>query len=305
MAVPNRNIFSVGKIAFVFSFLLILHIAYSLFFFWQNVDDFEDSQTSLYAIKYTIENQHIQDAKEQDNNNIENTHITLPNKLPQLRSKFEKPVVAIIIDDIISMKQVKRIKALDIKVTPSIMPNSTANPHSNKLRELFSFYMVHLPLEAENFFQKEHVVLHVGDSEESICKRIETIKQEFPEVMFLNNHTGSKFSADFDSMEKLLRCLKDSGIVFIDSKTTAKSVAKKVYNTLGEELLSRDVFLDYERNRSIIKKQLDATISLAKKKGYAVAIGHPYAETFEILNDKTLLDRGVEFVYVYELYEVF
>ncbi|RAX59254.1 hypothetical protein CCZ01_00480 [Helicobacter monodelphidis] len=212
------------------------------------------------------------------------------------------PRVAIIIDDIAYPAQIPLLKKIPVKFTPSIMPKGDFNLKSYELKENFPFYMVHLPLEAESFYQKEYKWLMVGDSVQKISRYIQEIKQDFPEVRFINNHTGSRFSADYASMKKLLKILQEEGIVFIDSRTTPKSAAMNVSDELGIAMLGRDVFLDYVRERNSIKKQLQSAIHLAKKRGYALVIGHPYKETIDVLQEIPILESEVEFVFVYELF---
>ena len=217
---------------------------------------------------------------------------------PLPTESVQLPAVAVIIDDINSSEQLRLIDAIPLAITPAIMPNNATNPKSSELHKNREVYLVHLPLQAHNFVQKEHIVLTDSQSAESITKRIEDIVAQFPNVRFLNNHTGSKFTEHVDSMRALLLALQKHGILFVDSKTTSRSVVRKVAETLGLRIVERDVFLDFDRKPEKIAKQLHLAGTIAKRRGYAIAIGHPYPETFAVLSQPQWRELGVAFVYL-------
>ncbi|MGP1580740.1 MAG: divergent polysaccharide deacetylase family protein [Wolinella sp.] len=233
-----------------------------------------------------------------------NPHKTAPkvqNPTPKNPAISTKPKLAIIIDDVGFPQQVEEIKRLSLKITPSIFPRASFNKESHKLAREFDFYMVHLPLEAHNFFQKEHEWLYTHDTKEHIKERIKALKRDFPNLKYLNNHTGSKFSENTEAMRRLLGALQDEGITYVDSRTTAHSKAQKVAKSLQYPILARDVFLDNERSIPYIKNQLAEAIGIAHKKGYAIAIGHPHTETLQALKESADLLQSIELVYVKEL----
>ena len=223
------------------------------------------------------------------------------NPAPQNPEKTNKPKLAIIIDDVGFFQQAQEIKRLALRVTPSIFPKGSFNRESHKLAREFDFYMVHLPLEAHNFYQKEHEWLYTHDTQAHIRERIKELKRDFPNLKYLNNHTGSKFSEDMQAMRRLLGALQDEGITYVDSRTTAHSKAQKVAKSLQYPILARDVFLDNERSIPYIRNQLAEAIGIAHKKGYAIAIGHPHTETLQALRESADLLQSVELVYVKEL----
>lgn len=229
--------------------------------------------------------------------------VSTENKHVHHDSINDKPFVAIIIDDINREHQLKQIDSLPIKVTPAIMPNNALNPKSSSLAKNRDVYLVHLPLEAHRFYQREHIVLEERASPERIESRIEEIWQQFPTMRFLNNHTGSKFTENFNAMLALLKALKRRNVIFLDSKTTHKSAAYKAASAIGMRIVERDVFLDYDKTRESIARQLNVAIKIAKKRGYAIAIGHPYPETFAVLSQTSWTNKGVEFVYFDTLLE--
>lgn len=217
---------------------------------------------------------------------------------PPAPTESALPAVVVIIDDINAPEQLRKIDAIPLAITPAIMPNNATNPQSSELHKNREVYLVHLPLQAHNFVQREHIVLTDSQSAESIAKRIADIVAQFPNVRFLNSHTGSKFTEHADSMRALLLALQKHEILFLDSKTTSKSVAREVAESLGLRILERDVFLDFDKKPQKIAKQLHLAVTIAKKRGYAIAIGHPYPETFAVLSQPQWKELGVAFVYL-------
>lgn len=229
----------------------------------------------------------------------------------QRKCQRTKPQLAIIIDDIGTLAQYRVLTKIHYKITPSLFPKSRINPQTPKIAEIAPFYMVHLPLEALNFYQEGHEWLFVGDSRDKIEKRIQAIKKDFPTLTYINNHTGSKFTQNLDSMKLLLETLAKHNINFLDSRTTPHTKTNLLYNAdsqkplnpCQEQFLERDVFLDNELNIPKITQNLIQAVKIAKTKGYAIAIGHPHKETILALKNAEdyLAKSGVEIVYVNEI----
>lgn len=217
-----------------------------------------------------------------------------------------KPKLAIIIDDISTFYHAKKIKSLGLKITPSIFPISQNYPQTISVAREFKFYMIHLPLEAINYPYQEKNTLKVGDSIEKINKQIAKIRSDFPNAIYINNHTGSKFTSDYSSMKILFNSLKTYKMIFIDSYTTKESKAGILSKEFGNKYLKRDVFIDNNKDEKAIINQIRRAIKIAKISGQAIAIGHPYSQTFKALEVmKNELKSEVELVFVKDLYELY
>jgi hypothetical protein len=94
---------------------------------------------------------------------------------------------------------------------------------------------------------------------------------------------GSRFTAERDLMRAVLRPIKERGLFFIDSRTTAKTVAMEEARAMGIPATQRDVFLDADADRGMIRGRLIELFQKARKKGRAVGICHPFPETLEVL----------------------
>ncbi len=107
------------------------------------------------------------------------------------------------------------------------MPPTKMHPNSAKITKNLPFYMIHFPLEATSFRGEETDTLHIGDSYEKIETRVAQIRKWYPDAKYTNNHTGSKFTAHEESMDKLFKALVKYDFIFMDSRTTGKTVGKK------------------------------------------------------------------------------
>ncbi|WP_156108498.1 divergent polysaccharide deacetylase family protein [Campylobacter sputorum] len=220
-----------------------------------------------------------------------------------LDRRGKKPLLAIIIDDVSTFTQAELIKKIKLKITPSIFPVSTNTPNTAQIANKFSFYMIHLPMSAINYKNEEPNTMHITDSKDLMLKRIKKIKKDFPKLKFINNHTGSEFTSNIQALDKLMRILKSQDIVLLDSKTIAKSKVKDLAKKYNMPYLSRDVFLDNIHSEIEIKTQLKDAINIAKKRGYAIAIGHPHDITLKTINKNIDMLKDVEIVYVDRLYK--
>lgn len=214
----------------------------------------------------------------------------------------KKPKMAIIMDDMAYPSQLESLHHLRLKITPSFFPYNLDNKLTPKMAAQEPFYMVHLPLEALYFYQSPHRWIKVGEDKSEIREYIQQIKHDFPHLKFINNHTGSKFTASYEDMKNLIEILREYGIDFVDSRTTTQTKAGEIYAQMQRPLLSRGVFLDNKNNVEDILHQIQKAINKAKRDGYVIVICHPHKNTFEALKiaKKSLLSQ-VDLVYIKDI----
>ncbi|MBV1887509.1 MAG: divergent polysaccharide deacetylase family protein, partial [Parvibaculaceae bacterium] len=116
-----------------------------------------------------------------------------------------------------------------------------------------------------------------------IRDRVEWNLSQFGGFVGINNHMGSSLTENPGLMVRVMVHLRKKGYLFLDSLTSPKSVGARAAIATGVPYIERDVFLDNDRTIAAILAQLEKTERIAKKRGYAVAIGHPYAETMKAL----------------------
>ena len=227
---------------------------------------------------------------------------TKPLQKKEKINKNNKPLLSIIIDDVTTSSQIKKAKNLPFKVTLSFLPPTPTHKNSAKISHNLKVHMIHLPLEAGSRSAEEVNTLHIEDSYNKIENRIKYLKSIYPNVKYINNHTGSKFTSNLSAMDKLAKALKKYNYYFIDSRTTAKTKIKTVAKKYNLKYLSRNVFLDNKKDIKYIQNQLQQAVNIAKKHGSSIAICHPYSITFKSLALSSDILKDVNVVYVNELH---
>ena len=212
--------------------------------------------------------------------------------------------LAIIIDDVGTGEQAQKIAALPVRVTPSIFPPEYQRKDTRSLARGFEHYAIHLPMEASSA-KNNSATLRASDNYEKLRGVIAKLRADFPNAKFINNHTGSKFTADERAMQNLLRAMNEHGFLFIDSRTSPATKAKAAMNGLGMRYVHRDVFLDNQNSVAAVRKKLLEAVALAKKQGYAIAIGHPKSSTLRALANSADILGEVDLVYLDEIYEYY
>lgn len=229
----------------------------------------------------------------------------LPNHNPPQSAK-QKPKVLIIMDDMSQASQIKNLQALKLNIIPSIFPKTKNNPQTPQIAAQLAkqnkTYMLHLPLEALNFEQQELHPIKVGSSKKLIESKLAQIKKDFPNLVYINNHTGSKFTQSKQDMRNLLDAIDQYGFKFVDSITISNPASEQLAKERQKLIMQRDIFLDNQTSVAYTKAQIKTLIKKAQKKGYAIAICHPHPTTFKALAQMSSeLEDSLELVSPQEL----
>ena len=220
-----------------------------------------------------------------------------PNSSVKGRAKL-----VLIIDDVATFEHASMVKSIGLKITPSIFPATKTHPDTPNIARTFEFYMIHLPMQAKHFDSPEIGTLTVNESFESMHEKIKKIRKDFPRAKYTNNHTGSRFTSDYDAMDKAYRALIEQGFIFVDSKTIAQTAVARAAKKYNQPYISRDIFLDDDPSASAVRRELIAAVNLAKKRGYAIAIGHPKKNTIAVIKaSKNNILKDVEVVYLKDI----
>lgn len=216
--------------------------------------------------------------------------------------------VALIMDDMgSSLDVLDELIALGRPMTVAVLPYSAHAAETARLARASGLeVLLHLPLESLNGHEglsgTEGMIV-TSMTESAIVAAFEASYDRVPFVAGTNNHMGSRFTAEPDLMRALLRPIKERGLFFVDSRTTAKTVALDVARAMGVPATKRDVFLDADEDRGRIQGRLIELFQKARKNGRAVGICHPFPETLAVLKSTFhLLDAyGLEAVPVSKL----
>lgn len=202
--------------------------------------------------------------------------------------------VALIIDDMgQSLETLDEIIALGRPITVSVLPYSAYAAETARIaHEKGLEVLLHLPLESVNNHEAmantEGMILTMM-TEPAIVASFEASFDRVPFATGTNNHMGSRYTADRDLMRRILRPIKERGLFFVDSRTTAQTVALDEARKMGIPAAQRDVFLDADEDRGRIKGRLIELLQKARKKGRAVGICHPFPETLAVLKSSLFL----------------
>jgi polysaccharide deacetylase 2 family uncharacterized protein YibQ len=159
---------------------------------------------------------------------------------------------------------------------------------------------LHLPMEPENYPANDPgpgAVLMAMNSDD-LRTTIHSAINNIPHAVGVNNHMGSKATADLKTMTWIMQELKSRGMAFIDSRTTVHTVAEEAARAQGVPTNRRHVFLDNERSAAAIRTQLDEAVYRSRMEGEIIAIGHLDKVTIEVLSEElpSLGKRGADLV---------
>ncbi|HYL63458.1 MAG TPA: divergent polysaccharide deacetylase family protein [Candidatus Methylomirabilis sp.] len=212
------------------------------------------------------------------------------------------PRLAIILDDLGQDRAAAdAVFALPYPLTISVLPN---HPHSAEIAEEAHRrgyeVMLHLPMQSVGNETPETQELHAGMAADDVPALFEEMMQSVPNAAGVNNHQGSQATADTALMQELMPVLQKWNLFYVDSRTTAATVAYDTAQRDGVRSAFRNVpFLDDVPEVSAVRKQLELALRGAREKGEAVAIGHPHPATLQALGEflPKAEARGVRLVY--------
>lgn len=219
--------------------------------------------------------------------------------------KTHAATISIIIDDVGDNRHLAlRSLNLDKRVALSILPHT---PFSQEIAHLAldqgNDILLHQPMES---YRDNHLLgpgpLLKSMDKDQITKTLTKNLDAIPGVIGINNHMGSRLTEDPQKMAWVMSVLTRQNKFFIDSKTSARSVASKLANEWQVPNVSRHIFLDHSDNPKAIEIQFKRLIKHAEKYGHAVAIGHPKVNTLAYLEQVLpgLAKNGIELIPITE-----
>lgn len=209
-----------------------------------------------------------------------------------------KPQLIIILDDI-GNNQTLGLRAVNLPapVTLAFLPFT---PFAARLAERANQnghgIMLHAPMANESGAKLGPGALTPDMDRIHLQQTLSDSLEAIPHVQGVNNHMGSLLTQQPEAMSWVMEVLAEQDLYFVDSLTSPLSVAAESASEAGIPTVSRDVFLDNERTEESLNKQFNHALSVAKRRGHAVLIGHPYPETLSYLEQRlpTVELEGVE-----------
>lgn len=195
-------------------------------------------------------------------------------------------MIAVIIDDM-GLDRRRTAKAMDLvgPLTLSFLTYArNLRAQTAVARSAGHELMIHLPMEAEDSSAYAGPKVIKRDlSDDEARRRLDWALSRFEGYVGINNHMGSRYTAHRPGMILVLSEIKRRGLLFIDSRTSSKSVAPAIAQSLAVPFAQRHVFLDDNPEADNVARQLKTLENIAKQQGYAIAIGHPYDTTLSEL----------------------
>lgn len=204
--------------------------------------------------------------------------------------------LAVVIDDMgSSLQEARALASIGVPITFAVIPGLR---HDREVAAVAGEQgievLLHMPMQSREYprrrLEENGLLLEHGDDE--LRSRVAGYLQRLPGVVGANNHMGSGFTEQGEKMRVVLGVLQQHGLFFLDSITTPRTTGLKVAAELRMRSARRDVFLDNEQQESYIRGQLAQAVSRARKRGHAVAIGHPHPVTIAVLTRELPLLAG-------------
>jgi len=209
----------------------------------------------------------------------------------------------LVIDDVgYNLEQLDNYLDLPIPMTFALLPGlEFSRAAQEQIARSGEEMILHQPIEPLGDEDPGPGALYVGMQPEEMRRIVNKNLDQLPRVIGVNNHMGSKGTANPELMEALFSVLKGRQLYFLDSRTTADTVGNTVAEKLGLPFSERNVFLDNIEDPLEIELALSSALEVARTQGYAVMIGHVWsrelASTLSLWYGK-IEDRGYEFVHL-------
>ncbi len=220
---------------------------------------------------------------------INKTYYKIRKPLPKsgIQEEDLRPKIAIIIDDLgynsdLAFSFLKLNLELSLSILPSAPFTDIIVREANKKgREI----ILHQPMEPKDYpsVYPGRSALLLSMNEMDIRQVLDKNLKEITGAKGVSNHMGSSFTENREKMKVILQELKNRGLFYVDSRTTRWTVGFEQARKIGLPTAERTVFLDNNPDPKAICVQIEHLLEIAENLGSAIGIGHPYNETFEII----------------------
>lgn len=207
--------------------------------------------------------------------------------VPYIKEDKGKPKIVMVIDDMgVDLKRSKRIVALPGPLTLSYLTYAKKlYKQTRAARKAGHEIMLHVAMEPANMQNDPGPRVLLRDLEpDEIQKRLVWGLSRLHRYVGINNHMGSKFTSDRYGMTIVMKELRRRGLLFLDSRTINKSVGAVIAHAIGVPYAERNIFIDNVNKLSAVQNRLAELEGLARRRGKAIAIGHPRDATIKALS---------------------
>jgi len=196
--------------------------------------------------------------------------------------------LALVLDDVgYDIDALQRLLRLAVPLAVSVLPDAPqATKAATLAKQAHHIVMLHLPMQPEDpSLQMDDYFLHTGMSKAEMQGVFLHDLAQVPYAEGVNNHMGSKLTKMRQPMQQVMQMIRDKGLFFVDSRTSAESVAAQVAEEMGIPWTSRQIFIDHEMKIASMKKAWNRARSCVRKGYECVVIAHPRPMTVAFLEN--------------------
>jgi polysaccharide deacetylase 2 family uncharacterized protein YibQ len=217
---------------------------------------------------------------------------------PPVAPGHARPVIAICIDDLgEDLAGTDKAMALPNAVALSFLPYADATPFlAQRAAKRGHLVLAHVPMQALNGKDPGAMGLKPSMTADEIARRLGWNLARVPGLVGINNHEGSRFTADAALLAPVMATLRARHLFFFDSRTGPQSAVAQAAGAAGVRTAARDIFLDDDPRAPAVTAELGMLAREAKRNGVAIAIGHPHDVTLKLLAQWLSEDHGVSLV---------
>jgi hypothetical protein len=169
-------------------------------------------------------------------------------------------------------------------VSVAIFPNAPdSQMMMNKAHQQGREILIHLPMAPLSKQPLEKDTLTPSMSTAEVKRIVDQAISNIPYAIGINNHMGSAMTSSLTGMENVMQAMNAHNLFFLDSMTIGNTKSVQAAQGTRVKVIKRNVFLDDVQNEAEIRHQFERAIQLARKNGYAIAIGHPHPTTVKVL----------------------
>ena len=194
-------------------------------------------------------------------------------------------VVAVVIDDM-GLDRTRSARVLELPGPLTVSYLTYAGElavQASQARAAGHEVLAHVPMEPLGSADPGPGALTSDQDAGALRAQISAYLDEWSGYVGINNHMGSKFTANRDAMSVVMSELRERGLMWLDSRTDSNTIGERLAQEYGVPHVGRDIFLDNEDSVAAIRGQLEKLEAVAGQQGFAIAIGHPRDATIEAL----------------------
>lgn len=199
-----------------------------------------------------------------------------------------KGQIAFIIDDFGAMMPgTTEMMTIDRPLTFAVLPYRATTAKEAELAIEKGFQVIlHLPMEPLNAqISAGPGTIKAGMGQKEVAELVGKALAQVPQAKGVNNHMGSKATADKQVVTSVLTEVQKRKLFFIDSRTSAQSVISPLAAELGVPHTENYLFIDNVDKLAAVKKEIRTLAKVALTKGSVVAIGHVRPTTAKAIKE--------------------